>query len=229
MRLFDHSSEELRLLQCHVGGDRNWQYLLADPRDGRACAVDPGHAAPAIADLARKHGLQIHTILITHGHGDHCGAAAELARLTRAVIHAAAEGVVAGARPLRDNQELRVGELVIRALMTPGHAPDHCCFRCGDAILTGDLLFCGKVGGTGAPFPGSDAAQQWASLQRLLALPDDVRVFPGHDYYGGPGEMISSTIGHERRHNPFLLCQDFSAFAALKADWPRYKQEHGIR
>lgn len=229
MRQFVHSTEELVLLQIHAGGDRNWQYLLADPGDERACLVDPGHDAPGIADLAHRLGLRIHTILITHGHGDHCAAAAQLSSLTRAPVYAGRADLMPRVQPLADLQELRAGALALRALHTPGHSPDHFCFRCGDILLSGDLLFCGKVGGTGDGFPGSSTAQQWASLQRLLTLPDDVRVFPGHDFYGGQGEMISSTIGHERRHNPFLLCPDLAAFAVLKADWPRYKEEHGIR
>jgi hydroxyacylglutathione hydrolase len=229
MRLFDHSNEEITLLQYHAGGDRNWQYMIAIPSDERACVVDPGHDAPGAADLARRHGLRIHTILITHGHGDHCGAAAELCALTGAVVHAGRADLLPGVRPLADGRDLYVGGMTIRPIASAGHAPDHYCFRCSDVLFSGDILFCGKVGGTGDAFPGSSAAEQWGSLQRLLTLPDDVRVMPGHDYYGGPGEMVSSTIGHERRHNPFLLCPDLAAFEALKADWPRYKKEHGIR
>ena len=122
MRLFDHSSEDLTLLQYHAGGDRNWQYMLASPVDGEAVVVDPGHDAAGAADLARRRGLRIHTILITHGHGDHCGAAAELSRMTEATVHAGRAGLLPGARPLVDGQDLQVGELVIRALSTPGVA-----------------------------------------------------------------------------------------------------------
>lgn len=229
MHLNDHSTPELGLLQIHLGGDRNWQYLLFDPASGRTAAVDPGHEPGKLHVLAGERGLTIELILITHGHGDHTGGAAELAALAGASVHAARPAAVPGATRVEDNEVLTLGSLRIEALATPGHAPDHVCYRCGDALVSGDLLFCGKVGGTGSYFPGSSAAEEWISLKRILSLPDDVRVLPGHDYYGGEGEMPVSTIGHERRHNPFLLCEDLAAFEHLKAHWAEYKKEHGIR
>ena len=229
MILNDHSTSDLGLYQIHLGGDRNWQYLLVDPDSMQAAAIDPGHEPAALHALATERGLTIAEILITHGHGDHTGGAAELAALTGAPVRAGQTEVVPGAVALTDGEIVPVGALSIEALATPGHAPDHVCFRCGPALVTGDLLFCGKVGGTGSYFPGSSAAEEWTSLARILSLPDDVMILPGHDYYGGEGEMPVSTIGHERRNNPFLLCADLAAFEHLKADWATYKKEHGIR
>jgi hydroxyacylglutathione hydrolase len=229
MILHDHSTAALGLFQLHLGGDRNWQYLLADPATGQAAAVDCGHAPAELHAFARERGLEIALILVTHGHGDHTGGVAELAELTGGVVRAGRDGLVPGARAVYDGEEIALGELSVEAIVTPGHAPDHVCFRCGDALVSGDLLFCGKVGGTGSYFPGSSAAEEWVSLKRILALPDHVMVLPGHDYYGGEGEMPVSTIGHERQHNPFLLCEDLAAFEHLKANWAAYKEEHGIR
>jgi len=228
MRLIDHSNTTRTFLQIHLGGDRNWVYMLADPA-GKACVFDCGHEPQALADIARDRGLSIETIAITHGHGDHTAGVAELASLTGATVVSGSPASVAGSRVLTDGEVLEVGALSIEALLTPGHSPDHVCYRCDDVLVTGDLLFCGKVGGTGDYFPGSSATEEWASLHRVLALPDTVGVFPGHDYYGGEGEMPHSTIGHERRHNPFLLCQDLKAFEDLKTNWGTYKKEHGIR
>jgi glyoxylase-like metal-dependent hydrolase (beta-lactamase superfamily II) len=90
-------------------------------------------------------------------------------------------------------------------------------------LITGDLLFVGKVGGTTSD---ADARLEWSSLQRLLAwLPDDVTVWPGHDY----GARPSSTIRLERATNPFLGCPDLAAFLALKGDWPTVKQRLGLK
>lgn len=229
MRIIDHSTPSLILLQIHLGGDRNWQYLLADPVGRRAAAVDCGHDPDGLLEVARLHELTVGTILVTHGHGDHTAGVADLARQTGAPVLAGDTSSAPDAGALGDDEVIRVGDLEIRALITPGHAPDHVCFLVDDALITGDLLFCGKVGGTGDYFPGSSAAAEWGSLQRVLELPDATRVFPGHDYYGGEGEMTSSTVGHERAHNPFLTCADLAAFEHLKANWAAYKAEHGIR
>jgi len=218
--IHDLSTPDLRCFQLHLGGDRNFHYLLGDPASGKAAAVDPGFDPDGFAAAARGRDLDIEVILVTHGHSDHNAGAPRLAELTGApVLDGAA---------LADGRRLEVGGLTIEALATPGHAPDHFCFLAPGTLVTGDLLFCGKVGGTGSYFPGSSAQQEWDSLQRVLQLPDDVRVLPGHDYYGGEGARPHSTIGLERATNPFLA-GDFADFCHLKDNWAAYKEEHGIR
>ena len=88
--------------------------------------------------------------------------------------------------------------------------------------MTGDTLFVGKVGGTDFK---EGARTQYASLhEKLMILPDDTEVWPGHDV----GVAPSSTIGHERETNPFLLRKNFEEFVDLKRNWVAYKKEHGI-
>jgi glyoxylase-like metal-dependent hydrolase (beta-lactamase superfamily II) len=110
-------------------------------------------------------------------------------------------------------------------LYVPGHCPDHLVIYepSWRLLVTGDLLFVGKVGGTRTD---DDARTEWASLQKVLArIPDDATVWPGHDY----GVRPSSTIALERATNPFLRAPDVDAFLAVKRDWPALKQRLGLK
>ena len=212
MILNDLSIADLVVLQLHLGGDRNFSYLIGDRASREALVIDPGFEPAELKAVADDEGLRA------------------LAELTGAAVYAGSADVHPRATACdAEGEAFRLGVRGVTVLPTPGHSPDHLCFLVDGFLATGDLLFCGKVGGTGDYFPGSSAAQEWASLHRLLELPDATVVLPGHDYYGGEGRMPHSTIGHERDHNPFLLCADFDAFVHLKENWAAYKTEHGVR
>lgn len=225
----DHSSSARVFLQIHLGGDRNFCYLVGDVESGQAVAIDPGFDAEKFAAIATEKNLKITQILITHEHNDHMEQAGALARLTGAAIHAGAADQVEGAAKLQDGQSFKLGTQTLTAMATPGHSPGHFCFLCEGRLITGDILFCGKIGGTGSYFPGSSAEQQFISLEKIMQLPDATLVFPGHDYYGGEGRMPHSSIGYEKANNPFLTVGNFDAFCYLKDNWAAYKKEHGVR
>lgn len=227
--IHDHSAAHLRFLQLHLGGDRNFCYLLGDPETGDAAVVDPGFAPEKFLEIIETEGLTVTTILFTHGHSDHTGGGQVLKDLTGADMYGGGDDLIPGALPLEDGQILRLGDLEIKALASPGHSPGHFCFLCEGRLVTGDILFCGKVGGTGPYFPGSSARQEYESLHRLMKLPGDTMVFPGHDYYGGEGQRPHSTIGFEKETNPFITAPDFEAFCHLKDNWAAYKKEHNVR
>ena len=225
----DHSTNSIRFFQIHLGGDRNFCYLIGDPETGKAAAVDPGFEPEQFLEISETEGLTITSILITHGHPDHTGGMDRLQTVTGAEIYGGADDNVAGANPLADGQVISLGGLKISALATPGHSPGHFCYLCEGRLITGDILFCGKVGGTGPYFPGSSARQEYDSLGELMKLPADTLVFPGHDYYGGEGQRPHSTIGFEKENNPFITAPDLDAFCHLKYNWAEYKKEHNIR
>jgi len=209
-------------LQIDADGDRNFAYLIADRAGGVAAIIDPPPDPARYADLIAQHKLKIEYIIITHGHNDHCWGVGPAKR--------AFGGKVVGHSSMHLELEVKVdegdtlalGALTLKFLYTPGHTDDHVCVVCENKVITGDTLFVGKVGGTDL---GPGARREWESLQKLMRLPDDTEVWPGHDY----GVAPSSTIGHEKKTNPFLLQPTFDAFIDLKANWLDYKKKHGIK
>lgn len=209
--------------QIRTGGDRNFGYLVGDSQGKKAVLVDPSWDPNAMVERAQAQGLEVTHIINTHGHHDHTNGNDEAKRLTGAplVAHRAAKSDPEVAVEHEDT--LAVGELTLTFLFTPGHAEDHLCVQVEDVCMTGDLLFVGKVGGTGSD---ESARTEYRSLHEiLLRLPDDTTVWPGHDY----GCRPASTLALEKRINPFLLCPDVDSFLKLKADWATYKSQHGLK
>jgi hydroxyacylglutathione hydrolase len=179
--------------------------------------VDPGDEAARIALAVEQTGLEIGEILITHAHIDHVGAVGALVEeyACPVLMHAEAEPMLqqlptqammmglrfgkvpAVDRHIEDEEALEVGGLKLRALYTPGHAPGHLAFYVeGERlVLSGDALFAGSVGRTDL-FGGDMDLLMRSINERLMTLPDETDVFPGH----GP----RTKIGNERAHNPFL-------------------------
>jgi hydroxyacylglutathione hydrolase len=200
-------------------------YLVGDPGSGVAAVVDPQWDVDPYLQLSRLHGVRIEHVLETHNHADHVSGHGRLARATGATIHVSEQaGAEYEHEPFGDGWTLELGEAVaIEALHTPGHRPEHTSFllrdpgRKGDpvAVLSGDSLFVGDVARPDLAIdPREGAGDIFRSLhERLLALPDEVEIWPGHlggSLCGSSGidHKTSSTIGFERRHNRAL------AFAA---------------
>jgi hydroxyacylglutathione hydrolase len=212
--------------QIRAGGDRNFGYLLGDRDTGQGVLIDPSYSPEAFVQRCTDQRLAVTHVINTHGHPDHTNGNAKATELTAAPLAAFADSsLVSPDLGLRDEQEVKVGGLRLQFLHVPGHCPDHLVVYepAWRILITGDLLFVGKVGGTAGD---DDARTEWASLQRLLArIPDDATVWPGHDY----GVRPSSTIGLERATNPFLRCPELTDFIALKRDWPTVKQRLGLK
>ncbi|MBM3820077.1 MAG: hydroxyacylglutathione hydrolase [Acidimicrobiia bacterium] len=209
--------------QIRSGGDRNFGYLLGDRDARQAVLVDPSYSPDQFVDRARDQGLTVTHIVNTHSHPDHVNGNERAAELTRAPL--AAHPSLRPDVPLADGAELRAGAIRLQVLHVPGHCADHIVLfePTWRLLITGDLLFVGKVGGTRSD---EDARTEWNSLQKVLAaVPDEATVWPGHDY----GARPSSTIGLERQTNPFLRCRTVEEFLALKRDWADYKKSMGLR
>jgi glyoxylase-like metal-dependent hydrolase (beta-lactamase superfamily II)/rhodanese-related sulfurtransferase len=201
-------------------------YLVGCAQSGQAAVIDPGRdRVEDYLALARRKGLTITHILETHVHADHVSGNQALAARTGAPIglHPAA-GAGFPTRPLEDGTEIRLGNVALRVMHTPGHTPDSICLVVTDLsrgaepwfVLTGDTLFVGDVGRP--DFGGEQAAATlYRSLTgRLLALPDSVEVYPAHGAGSSCGRAMSSktasTIGFERRFNLALRGGSEEAF-----------------
>jgi len=184
--------------QLDVGHMDNFCYLVGCEKTRKAVVIDPGAEVDRIVSEAHKAGLVIQYIVNTHGHGDHTAGSARLKALTGAniIIHKLEAAAVPQADILLSgDQELKVGEITFKVFHTPGHTPGGICLYAEGNLFTGDTLFVGDSGRT--DLTGGHRPTLAASIRRLMTLPDDTVVWPGHDY----GPTSSSTIGWEKRHN----------------------------
>ena len=207
--------------QIPVVGDRNFAYLIGDEETKQAAVVDPAFKPTKVLERAATGDLEIAYLINTHDHYDHADGNDVVLARTNARLLAGGKGGVA------DGEKVSLGKVELTIIHTPGHSTDSICVLVTEPgkpgkLITGDTLFVGKVGGTGF---GDDARAEYDSLRKkLMVLPENTDVWPGHDV----GVAPSSTIGHEMRTNPFLLCETFEDFVNLKRNWLEYKKKHGI-
>lgn len=205
-------------------------YLVADPATKAAAVIDPaldfdlasGEVGTASVDallaVAAEQGLDIRLVLETHAHADHLSAASVIKARTAAQI-AIGEGISevrqafaatfgdsddsAFDRLLRDGDRLPLGELEIEVIATPGHTPACVTYRIGDAAFVGDTLFMPDYGTARTDFPGGDARQLYRSMQRILALPRETRLFMCHDYKAPGRDAFAweTTVGEQIDRN----------------------------
>lgn len=189
-------------------------YIIGCPVISIAAVVDPGDEGEIILDKLNSLHLQCKYIILTHGHVDHIGALDEVQAATGAevLIHPGdAERLANPARYsvlpigslnpqkadrlLEDGDTIQVGHITLEVLYTPGHTPGGICLKTGHILITGDTLFAGSVGRSDLP-GGSHQVLINSIKTKLLGFADETKVYPGH----GP----ASSIGAEKRFNPFL-------------------------
>jgi hydroxyacylglutathione hydrolase len=198
-------------LQCNCS-------IIGDEKTREAMVIDPGDEIEDVVALLQRHGLTVKQIVITHAHIDHIGGAAKLRKLTGAPVllnqndyallkmldvQAAWVGMAVPEQvqidqPLANGDKLQTGNLEATVMHTPGHTEGSVClyFAAEHKLIAGDTLFAGSIGRT--DLPGGSLKKIMSSLhERVLTLPDETVVIPGH----GP----LTSIGAERENNPFLI------------------------
>lgn len=179
---------------------------------GHAVVVDPAAEAETYLAQLKENNATLTDIFLTHGHYDHVGSVAALKKATGAKVHmdlADAKGdqmypltpdLIDAPWPA-GNSEYQVDELTFRIWHTPGHTPGGVVIVCGDQLFSGDTLFAGSCGRVDLPGGSPVEMQRSLALVADLPLPDETTVYPGHESF--------TTLGQERRSNPYLMGEVF--------------------
>ncbi len=205
--------------QMKVGFMDVFCYILGCEATKKASLIDPAGNEEQIVNRAESLGLTIEAIVNTHGHPDHTCGNSRIVELTGAKIYmhvkddqyfSTPEGQSMGKQmgftpsppadvTVNDGDIITVGKETLTVLHTPGHTTGGICLYTGNNLFTGDTLFVGAVGRT--DFPGGSMEVMLRSIkEKILSLPDDTIIWPGHDYGGSP----SSTVAQERQFNPYI-------------------------
>lgn len=222
------TESELIVEQIAIGPMQNFAYLLGSRSTREVVIVDPAWDIGVLLERVNAHGYTLIGALVTHYHPDHIGGSfgsntvaglPELLELNPVRIYAnklEADGVkkVTGVSDsdiveVGSGDTLKVGEIEIEFLHTPGHTPGSQCFRVKNTLVSGDTLFingCGRV-----DLPGSNKDDMYHSMEKLKALPDDTLLLPGHNY----GHVPSATMADTKKQNPYLKVKDLDAWRQI--------------
>jgi hydroxyacylglutathione hydrolase len=211
--------------QIEIGPMQNYVYLLGSTETRKVAVVDAAWEIDTILKIAKQDEMEVTHAFVTHTHPDHVGggfAGMEIDGVTelldkckaKVVVHKAEaefiKGLSASDMIKTDNgDKVDVGGVEVQLMHTPGHTPGSQCFLVDNRVVSGDTLFidaCGRV-----DFPGGNAEQMYDSLtHKLMALPDDMVLFPGHNY----APLKHATMGEQKKTNPYLRFASLKQFLA---------------
>ena len=202
--------------QVKVGPMQNFCYIVGDEISKVAAIVDAGWDVDKLISICDKENLKIKKIILTHSHYDHVQKVDELASRTNSTVYFHEDDYSEIKKTIknfnikivksRNNDTINIGNIKIKVIHTPGHTQGAICLLVENKLLTGDTLFVNAIGRT--DLAGGDTIKLFESLQKMKKLKDDIEVYPGHDY----GEIPFSTIGNEKKNNPYFKCESKEQF-----------------
>ncbi len=186
--------------QIKLGSTDNFSYIVACEYSKKCAVIDPGADKKSILRYIINNNLKLEYILATHFHYDHTSEAESISAETGAKIAMHKDDIPHYAKKvdilLNDGDIIEIGDTVkLRVIHSPGHTPGGVCYYTDGHIFTGDTLFVGDSGRTDLPY--GDRPTLGATLRKIMQLPENTIVYPGHDY----GLTPTSTLGYEKRHN----------------------------
>lgn len=220
--------DDLIIEQLQIGPMENFTYIVGDKASREVVIVDPAWDIGGLVEHINTQGYTLKAALVTHYHPDHCGGSfgsnnvegvAELLGMQPVPVYvhkleAAGVRKVTGLsdsdlKQVESGDTLKVGDVEVEFLHTPGHTPGSQCFRIKKTLVSGDTLFingCGRV-----DLPGSNPEDMYHSLRKLAALPDDTLLLPGHNY----AEVPNATMDQIRRSNVYMRIPDLDSWKDL--------------
>ena len=195
----------------------NFVYLVGSKDTREVFVVDPAWQVDTILKAAKEEDLKIKGALISHYHFDHTNGIEELLESLNVPVYVNKKDMpympvsVDAIKGVDNGTKLKLGDVEIELVHTPGHTPGSQCFHVRDRLISGDTLFIGACGRT--DLPGGDAKEMYATLtQRLMKFDDSTILCPGHNY----AEKSTDTMGHQKKSNPYLMCDSMDNFLRFR-------------
>lgn len=215
---------DLYLKQMEIGPMENFVYLIGSNKTREVFVVDPAWQVDTVLRVAKEEDLKIKGALVSHYHFDHTNGIEELLEAVDCPVYVNKADIPYldfshdNIKPVDNGHRLKLGDVEIEALHTPGHTPGSQCFLCRGHVVSGDTLFINACGRT--DLPGGDPKELYYSLtQKLMKLEDSTILCPGHNY----ADKTMVSMGEQKKTNPYLICDSLENFLRFRTGVSEYR------